>query len=291
MRAAPILAIAASILAMAGAARAAPSVSIEDAAARVVVIPEARQDVQVTITRTNRDMPLYVSREGDRTIVSGGREGHRRWLGFWFGGWGWGPWCSGRDGGVRIHLRHRRWTDLQNLPEVVVRAPMDARVSASGAVFGSVGRSDSLTLSNAGCGDWTVANVKGALEVNDAGSGDVRAGAVGALTVHSAGSGDVSARSAVGPVEIRISGSSDASIGQVNGSLDVAISGSGDVRVAGGDVSTMIVRISGSGGVDFGGSAHDVDAAISGSGNVRVGKALGPVRQHVSGSGNVEIGG
>jgi len=290
MRAVPILGIAASILAMAGAARAAPSVSIADAAARVVVIPEARQDVQVTITRTNRDMPLRVSREGDRVIVDGGRDRHRRWLGFWFGDWGWGPWCSGRGGDARIHLRHRRWTGVDNLPEVVVRTPMDARVSASGAVFGSVGRSDSLVLSNAGCGDWTAANVKGALEINDAGSGDVHAGAAGALTVHSAGSGDVSARSAAGPVEIRISGSSDAFVGQANGSLDVAISGSGNVRVAGGDVSTMIVRISGSGGVDFGGSAHDVDAAISGSGNVRVGKALGRVRQHVSGSGSVEIG-
>ena len=235
-------------------------------------------------------MPLKVRREGDRTIVDGDLYGHRRhWLGLWFGRWG--PWCDRRSGQIRIHLGHRRWTSVENLPEVVVRAPMDARVSASGAVFGSVGRSDSLTLSNAGCGDWTVANVKGALEVNDVGSGEVRAGAVGALTVRSAGSGDVSARSAAGPVEVRISGSSDASIGQVNGSLDVAISGSGNVRVAGGDVLTMIVRISGSGGVDFGGPAHSVDASISGSGNVRVGKALGPVRQHVSGSGSVEIGG
>ena len=47
------------------------------------------------------------------------------------------------------------------MPQVVIRTPRDVNVDAGGAVFGSVGRSASLDLGNAGCGDWTIANVDG----------------------------------------------------------------------------------------------------------------------------------
>ena len=50
------------------------------------------------------------------------------------------------------------WADM---PQVVIRTPRDVDVDAGGAVCGTVGRSASLELGNAGCGDWTVANVEG----------------------------------------------------------------------------------------------------------------------------------
>jgi hypothetical protein len=285
MRAARILTAVAAMLATAGAAQAAPGVVIKNAAVRVVVIPEARGDVEAVVARADPALPLSIRKEGDRVIVDGGLGSRMRWFGP-----GVGPRCGRSANHDRVRV-DGRWWDVDALPQVIVRAPLDAEVGARGAVFGSVGRSDSLTLSNAGCGDWTVANVKGALKINDAGSGDVRAGAAGALTVHSAGSGDVSARSAAGPVEIKIAGSGDTAVGQANGSLDVSIAGSGDVHVTGGQVSTMTVQIAGSGDVDLGGSAQSLDVSIAGSGDVRVGQVSGPVHRRVMGSGSVQIGG
>lgn len=285
MRAAMILAAAASTLAMAGAAQAEPSVVIRNAAVRVVVIPEARKDVQVIVAQSNGALPLRTWREGDRVIVDGGVGGRMRWLAL-----GFGLGCSGRGGHVRVHVPRIGWLDGDALPRLVVRAPLNAEVAAEGAVFGSVGRSDSLTLSNAGCGDWTVANVRGPLTVNEAGSGDVRAGASGGLTVHSAGSGDVSARSVAGPMEASIAGSGDVIVARLTGALEVSIAGSGSVQIANGEVSTMTVHIAGSGGVDVAGTARSLDASIAGSGDVRVGQVLGPVSRHIMGSGSIDIG-
>ncbi|MEI9964942.1 MAG: hypothetical protein WDM92_09745 [Caulobacteraceae bacterium] len=93
-----------------------------------------------------------------------------------------------------MHVRGLQDVAYDDLPQIVVRTPMDAHVEAGPAVFGSIGRADSVELSNAGCGDWTVANVGGALKINTAGSGDTHAGDAGSLVVHVAGSGDVSAR-------------------------------------------------------------------------------------------------
>src|SRR5205823_7191767 len=58
-------------LAAAGAADAAPSIHIRDAAARVTVIPEARADILVTVVRPNGRLPLQVSRFGERVTVRG----------------------------------------------------------------------------------------------------------------------------------------------------------------------------------------------------------------------------
>ncbi len=286
MRAATILTTVVSTLALAGAAQAAPSVLIKNAAVRVVVIPEARKDVQVAVVGPNPDMPpLEIRRDGDQVIVDGGLGVRMHWFGP-----GFGPRCSSRGGHARVHVFRRGWLGVNALPQVVVRTPLDAIVAARGAVFGAVGRSDSLLLTTAGCGDWTVANVKGPLKINDAGSGDVRAGASGGLTVQSAGSGDVTARAVSGPVMARIAGSGDVQVASVSGALDVSIAGSGDVNVQGGEASSMTVHIAGSGDVDFGGAARSLDASVAGSGDVRVGRMLGPVRKHIMGSGSVEIG-
>ena len=65
------------------------------------------------------------------------------------------------------------WKDM---PQVVIHTPRDVDVDAGGAVWGSVGRSASVKLGNAGCGDWTVGNTDGAMRVSQAGSGDTRTG-------------------------------------------------------------------------------------------------------------------
>ncbi len=273
------LAIGAAGLAtlLAGAAAAAPSVEIRSAAARVVVIPEARQDVKVEMITTNASLPLTQRQEGDRVVLDGGLR-HRI------------ADCRTEFGKVAVHVRHLGVVSYDNLPQIVARVPMDVRVSVSGAVFGSVGRSNSVEISNAGCGDWTIANTKGELKVNVAGSGDTHTGAAGSLVARVAGSGDILAREISGPITVDVAGSGDVSAVTVNGRLHANIAGSGDVKVQQGHATEMVVNIAGSGDVRFGGVADSVKASIAGSGDVDVAKVTGPVKRSVIGSGDVNIG-
>lgn len=290
MRSDLALGIAVLALAAAGTANAA-SVEIKHAAARVTVIPENRNDVKVEFVTTNPALPLQVSNRGDRVIVDGDlrrriRDCH---------GLHWNIDVGGKksrgDSAVSVTVRgvgRVRWDDL---PQIVVRTPMDSRVGASGAVFGSVGRSASLDLDNAGCGDWTIANVAGGATVDIAGSGDTRMGSARDLRVRIAGSGDVDVTHVAGPANIDIAGSGDVHLASVAGSLDVDIAGSGDVKVDGGRATSMDVNIAGSGDVDFGGAAQTLKASIAGSGDVRAGSVAGGVSKSVLGSGSVYVGG
>jgi hypothetical protein len=276
MRAAIILLAAGAALA-ATAAAADPRVEVRHAAARVVVVPEARSDVVIQVLHTNPKLPLRVTHEGDSVVVDGGlgwrspnchgSDGH-----YWVDGWG-----MGRVG----------WDEL---PQILVHTPLKAHVAVSGAVFGNVGRGQGLEFSNAGCGDWTVADQAGPLHVSLAGSGDVRAGAAAATEAHISGSSDLYLRQASGGLTAGMSGSGDINAGRVDGPLKLRISGSGDVDVRGGQVGDMYVSIAGSGDVKFGGVATSLEANIAGSGDVTVAHVTGAVVKHVAGSGDVNVG-
>ena len=261
----------------AGGALADPAIEIRDAAVRVTVIPETRTDVKVQMVTTNAALPLTVRNEFDHVIVDG-RLRHR------VGG------CSTMFGKIMVRIRGVGMVPYDSLPQIVVRTPMDVHLGASKAVFGSIARADSVNLSNAGCGDWTLANVKGRLAINDAGSGDVRGGAAGELVVHVAGSGDVMLRQIQGGANIDIAGSGDVNATSLNGPLHASIAGSGDVKVDGGHATDLVAHIAGSGDVRFGGVAESVNATIAGSGDVDVAQATGPVRKAAFGSGSVNIG-
>ena len=261
----------------AGVALAEPAVEIRDAAARVTVIPEVRQDVKVQVVLTNAALPLTVRNELDHVIV----EGHMRHR---IGG------CRTMFGKTVVHVRGVGQVPLDNLPQIVVRTPMDVHVGASSAVFGTVGRSDSLVLTNAGCGDWTVANVKGRLEVNDAGSGDIRAGAAGALAAHVAGSGDIQMRQIQGAADIDVAGSGDVIAASLSGPLHTNVMGSGDIRIAEGHATDMVVHIAGSGDVRFGGVADTLNASVAGSGDIDVARVTGSIHKASFGSGDINVG-
>jgi hypothetical protein len=275
MRAALLLTFAAAVAASAAVAD--PSVDIRRAAARVVVVPEARSDVTVTIVHSNPKLPLKVTHEGEAVVVDGGL------------GWA-GPNCYG-GGGHRwvggLTLGHVDWRDL---PQIVIHTPLKAQVSASGAVYGEVGRGQGLDLANAGCGDWIVADHAGRLHLSLAGSGDVRAGAVQAAEARISGSSDLSLRGASGGLTAGVSGSGDINAGHVDGPLRLRISGSGNVTVRGGQVSVMDVSVAGSGDVHFGGVAQSLVANVAGSGDVSAAHVTGEVTKHVSGSGDVTVG-
>ena len=270
-------ALAAAAL-MSSAAQAAPSVEIRDAVARVVVIPEDRADVKVEFLTTNAALPLKIRREGERTVVDGDLRANRIQN------------CRSWNGHIVVNVRGVGDVGWKDMPQMVVHMPRNVLVEAGGAVFGSVGRTASFELDNAGCGDWTVGNTTGALKIRQAGSGDTRTGSAGSADIRIAGSGDVSIGQVAGGVSADIAGSGDVHAVSVAGDLTAKIAGSGDVKVDAGRAKVMRVSVAGSGDVSFDGVAETLDARIMGSGDINVGRVTGEVHKAVMGSGDVNIG-
>ncbi len=277
MRLLEVFGTASAAILVAGFASAAPGVQIRGAAARVIVIPEARRDVAVTIVRAVRKLPLKV-RTFNGTVFINGDIGHRS------------HGCLTANGLRTVGIWGRGAVAYKDLPQIVIRTPMDVRISAGEAVFGDVGRSHSLDLTNQGCGAWTIANVAERLRVDQAGSGDARAGDAGTAELSVAGSGNVSIQTIRGGGTAVSSGSGDITVASLSGPLDARIAGSGDIRVLAGRISHMTASVAGSGDVSFGGTAQSLNASIAGSGGVRVARVNGSVTKQVFGSGEVRVG-
>lgn len=274
----PISLFAAAAATLAAGAAQAASVEIEDAVLRVTVIPENRTDTRVEWVKTHPSLPMEVRSAQGRTVIDGGKGRQIRG-------------CRGAAGQTVVHVRGVGDIAYADMPQVVIRTPRDVSVEAEGAVFGSIGRSASVDLSNAGCGDWTIANVENRLKVSQAGSGSTRAGSAGSARVRIAGSGNVAAAAIRGGLDVDIAGSGDVAVASISGPLEVSVAGSGDVTVAGGRATTMSVSVAGSGDVDFDGVADSLRARIAGSGDVRVKQVTGEVSKTVMGSGDINIGG
>jgi hypothetical protein len=289
MRAILILgAAAAALVGTATSASASPIAQIRNAAARVVVLPENRSDVKFEFLTVNQSLPIELRTEGDKVIADGGLK--HRIHGCNSINFGW----NGNDNdhrNVTVHISGVGKVSYDNLPQLVVHVPLDARVETSGAVWGSVGRANSLSLGNAGCGDWTVANVRGQLKLSQAGSGDVRAGTSGDLKVSIAGSGDVATQATAGGADLSIAGSGDVIVASINGPLDASIAGSGDIRVKGGRATTMEASIAGSGDIAFEGTADSMKASIAGSGDITGAHVTGAISKSILGSGSVYANG
>ena len=315
MRKLQVLTIAAAAaLACAGAATAAPSLQIRDAAVRVVVIPEARADVKVDVIKTNPNLPLYIGQEGDTVIVDGR-------LPKWFAG------CHGHGEDTHYEAMGRGDFAAADWPTIVVHTPMDVHVDAGGATLGTVDRAHSVTLNHGGCGDWKVANVEGQLEARLSGVGDIETGTSGSahLTLSGAGnmhagavrsdltarvsgvgsivtttsasadmdvsgSGSVRSGAVAGGLHTSISGTGSVNVERIQGPLNAHISGTGSLNVSNGEVTDMEAHVSGTGGVRFGGTAQTLDAHVSGVGSVVVAKVTGNVNKSVSGIGSVRVG-
>jgi len=260
----------------------AASLEIKNAAANVVIIPEARRDVSVEVVGGDKRLVLKQTHLADKVVLDGGIHTVQ---------------CTNK---VKLVINDwsaaRFWVsgmgsfDRASLPKIIARVPLDAEVSASGAVFGSIGRTHSLSLGHTGCGDWTVANVETTLNLSQAGSGDTQIGTVGSAKVEIAGSGDVSLVSAAKGLGIEIAGSGDVAAQTIDGPLKIEVAGSGDVDIQGGAVGALDISIAGSGDVSFGGTAASGALNIAGSGDISVHKVTGAVSRSVMGSGEISIG-
>lgn len=267
----------ASGLCVAQVAFAAPPIEIDNAAARVVVLPEPRADIRVEIARRDPRLPLRVWSFAGRTYVDGGLWGRLRGCGI----------SAGQPVARVLGLPD---IPVAALPLILVRTPMDARVSVGGEVWGQVGRSATLELGNSGCGAWAVGDVRGKLKISQAGSGDTRAGAAGAAELSATGSGSIATGAIGGPLAVMNVGSGDITVAALNGPLEARVAGSGQVHVAAGRATSMQASIAGSGGVTLNGVAGSLKATVMGSGDVRVAKVTGPVSKSVMGSGVVRVG-
>lgn len=246
----------------------AQEVEIENAVARVVVIPEDRTDIQVTVDQGSAGLPpIEVRRRGNDVRIDGGLR--RRIQNCRSGGYVADP--TQMPQGVSVTVRDHGTVEMADAPLIIIRTPMRARIDAGGAVWGAIGRSDSVELGAGGCGDWSVANTRGDLSIAIGGSGDVRAGTAEAL-------------------EVAVGGSGDVTVASINGPADVAIGGSGEVQINSGRASAFEVAIGGSGTVVFNGEVGDLDVAIAGSGDVRVARVTGQVQRTIVGSGDIRIG-
>jgi len=287
-----ILASAASLALLAVAATPAaasdgPDVRVKNAVARMVVIVEDRADIAVEIEPGAAGLPApRVTRRGNDVRIEGelGRGAIRN--------------CEGSNGparqpgeGATVQLRRQGRMNMSAAPLIVVRTPRDVDVSIEGgAVFGAVGRgASSISLGNGGCGDWTVANTDGRLELSLAGSGDMWAGTSGALEVSLAGSGNI-ATGATRDLEAAIAGSGNITVARVDGPVEASIAGSGNVTVRGGGVGAVEASIAGSGDVRVEARVASVEANVVGSGDVYVQAVSGTVSQSVMGSGRLHIG-
>lgn len=297
MKIAVYAAASAAVLAAFAAAQpaAAQDAEIRNAVARVIVIPEDRADIAVEITRGSADLPqLTVERRGSKVRIDGGL-GRRRSV-MQLTNDSIRECNDGRADarqpgeGATVEVRGKGRIRLEDAPLVVLRTPRDVDVSSGSGVYGSIGRgARSVDLGAGGCGNWTVANVDGRLEVAVGGSGTVRAGTSRLLEASVGGSGSVFA-GATGDLEASIGGSGSIVVAGVNGPAEVAIGGSGDVTIRGGRASTLEVAVAGSGNVRFDGVADSLEASIAGSGDVRVAEVTGAVSRSIVGSGEVRIG-
>ena len=258
---------------MAGAASAHTEVELKNIAARVVVTPENRPDVELKVAYGNAKVPVIMVSTRGNTLVADGKLRGRH--------------LNCKAGGVDIGgLGSVASADL---PIVYIKVPMDAKVSAGGATYGKLGASQSLEFSEGGCGNWQLGDVAGKAEVNIGGSGDVSLTRSADAAVNIGGSGNFTATS-VNAIEANIGGNGDILVNQVSGPVEVNIGGSGNVKLDSGVASKMEVNIAGSGDVRFGGEAKSLEVNIVGSGDVRVKTVSGNISKSVMGSGNVIVG-
>ncbi len=284
---------AVAVMAAPAFAKDGPEVEIDHAVARVAVIVEDRADIAVEVEQGTSGLPaIQVTRVGNEVRIDGGLR--RR--GFLNRGDGIRDCRSGPDNaqrpgdGASVEVRDHGRINLPDAPLIVIRTPRQVDVSASGAVFGSVGRgASSVELGNAGCGDWNVANTEGPVSLSIAGSGDMRAGTSASLDVSIAGSGSALA-GATRELDASIAGSGNVTVARIDGPVDVSIAGSGDVMVRDGTSPDVDISILGSGDVSFGGVAGNVDVSLAGSGDVTIARATGSVSRSIAGSGDIRIG-
>jgi hypothetical protein len=163
--------------------------------------------------------------------------------------------------------------------------PLHLEASATQA---KVGKVSSANISLAGTGRIDIAEVKGPLDLDIAGSGKVNVGPTQSVKADIAGAGDTALGPIAGGLKVDIAGSGDISSSRVNGPVKVSIAGSGSVNIADGLANPLHVDIMGSGNFTFGGLAVDPKISSFGSGSVKIKAYKGKMSS--DGMASVDVG-
>lgn len=281
-------------------------IELSNMAAKVIIITQARDDIEVKVRPGTKALPqITISRNG-RTVRVNGHMPNRQ------------PSCGSNGGIFAFNFDDKKTAsvkvtgmsplNLSDLPTVYIYAPRRLEVMSFGAIYGSINESQALKLHVFGCGDWKIGPVidtlhlistgngdimaahAGRTEVTSAGTGDIIIGPVRSLKTSQSGSGDVVTGPIAEGLSAAVAGSGDLAIASVNGAVEISVAGSGDVAIARGRANTLKVALAGSGDVYFGGEALQADAAIVGSGDIHIGRVRGTINKKVLGSGEVNIG-
>jgi hypothetical protein len=258
---------------------AAATVHLDHLAARVIVIPEARATITAEVTsKTGGEFgrPTLTTSGADLT-VSGGLTNARLHD------------ChvTGHGRGIGLGLFHK--VNIEDLPVVTIRTPMDVTIVADGAMIGEIGPSNALSLSEKHCGAWHVGAVAGHLDASIEGITDLYAGSTGSTNLRLDGMGDIHIASA-GAFDGRMEGMGDVVVDQVNGPVHVELDGMGDLHIKGGHATSFNASLNGMGDIKFDGVADTVEASADGMGDVTVAKATGAVHTSHDGMATVRVG-
>ena len=212
---------------------------IDNAIARVKVIPEARSGIAVGVQQGKSGPPLRITRAGASVVIDGqepqaGFSFVPQWLSRWF-------------------RKDRCPAEAPGVPMVTAHVPMNTRVSISGAISGEIGGTTTLSFNARGCGDWRLGPVERQLVIDTSSTGRIRAAKVGGtLAIHSSGSGGiaidsghiptariillgpggVSHKGSMGGLFAEVKSSGVIKVKEIYGLVDAEVVGSGDVFYA-----------------------------------------------------------
>jgi hypothetical protein len=262
------------------------------AAANVTIIPEDRSDFLVEIDNPAGRTPMpSVASENGRVVIDG--QLRRR---------------ISDCGADSVDLRGYGDVLLTDLPRITIRTPRALEFDRAGAGASEIGATENLHLDFSGCGDATIADVAGELNIDLSGSGHIQAGVARSVNIDIAGSGDIRVGAVAEGGSIDIAGSGQVTIASLNGDLSTDGAGTGDLSILGGAIGAADVDLAGSGGVrivasvrslnvdivgsgdvDVDGEVGEIDADIAGSGSVTATRVTGDIRKEIWGSGDVRV--
>lgn len=244
---------------------------IKSAAANVVITSEDRTDFAVEIDNGAGRLPMpTVSAEGDRVVIDGQLRGRI---------------SDCNEGGASV--RGYGEMTAADLPRIVIRAPRTLSIDRSGAGSTEIGATENVDLDFSGCGSATIADVAGELNLDVAGSGQIRAGAARTLNADVAGSGAVAVGAVAEGADVDIAGSGSVTIASLTGDLNADGAGSGNVNVQSGAVTDANIDLAGSGDVEIGATVQSLNVSIVGSGDVDITQPVGSIEAEIAGSGSV----
>jgi hypothetical protein len=263
--------LAAALAGQAGAAE----LMFHDVVARVIVIPEARPDIQVEVRQGSERAPVVsVTRSGDDVTLSG--RLNMQQCNFDDEGRGW----IRARGGPRL--------DFDEVAYVTVRTPRSVSISGGGAILGSIGRSQELSLSQDGCANWTAADVAGALQAELSNGANLRAGAVSSARLRADNGGAVRIVRA-DRLDARATNGGHVAAGAIPGLVTAVATDGGMVSIDGGASRGLSAEAHDGGAVRHKGRVGELRATATDGAMINVEHAARVVSSYASDAGSVIV--